>query len=239
MRNQKGNVLFMIMIAVMLFAALTYAITSGSRGTSTMDRERGTISATDYMSYGATMEKMTTRMLGDDISENGISFENTVWKFYDGNNVMGANAACTNDACKMFNASGGGLGARIFKVNEVALPADGDIQSGHGGVYALKVSGVGTAAADLVLMIAVLDANTCKQINTNLGITNPSDQPPADTWAGAVLYTGSYTSGPNDATDTIGDIATQIVGKSAGCIKRSGGAYGVLDNYFYQVLYAR
>lgn len=239
MQNQRGNVLFMILIAVMLFAALTYAITKDSRGNSTMDRERGTISATDYMNYGATMEKATARLLGDDISENGLSFENTVWKHYDDTDVMGANAACTTAACKMFDPAGGGLDPRIFTVNEAPTPADDDVQSGHGVVYALKVEGVGTGATDLVLMIAVLDENTCKQINAHLNIDNPSNHPPADSWAGAVVYTGSYTSGPGDATDTIGDAATQIVGKTAGCIKRSGGAYGSLDNYFYQVLYAR
>ena len=237
MLKQKGNVLFIILVAIMLFAALTYAITNSSRGTGNMDRERGTISATDYMAYGSSMEKAVARMLSNDNSENGISFENTIWKQYDNNNVMGANASCTSAACKIFDVSGGGLEAKTFPAVSVSAPVNGDVQSGHGVVYALKVNGVGTTAHDLVLMIATLDQNTCIQINNALSITNPSGTPPADAWAGANRYTGAFT-GPNDATDEIGDAATQIQRKTAGCINRTGG-YGSNDNYFYQVLYAR
>ncbi len=235
--KQKGNVLFIILIAIVLFAALTYAISNSSRGTSNMDRERGTIGATDYMAYGSAMEKTVARMLSNDISENGVSFENTIWKLYNASNVIGANAACTTAACKVFDPAGGGLEPKTFTANSVSTPTATDVQSGHGVVYSLKVAGVGTTAHDLVLMIAILDQNTCKQINNSLGITNPSDAPPADSWAGAVVYTGAYT-GPNDATDSIGDIATGINRKTSGCINRTGG-YGTSDNYFYQVLYAR
>lgn len=234
----KGNVLFIILIAIMLFAALTYAISNSSRGTSNMDRERGTIGATDFMAYGSSMEKTVARLLSNDNSENGISFENTIWKLYDGSNVMGANAACTSAACKIFDTAGGGLEPKTFPAISVSSPANTDVQSGHGVVYALKVNGVGTTSHDLVLMIAILDQNTCVQINNALGIANPSSAPPADSWAGATVYTGAFT-GPNDATDEIGDVATQIQRKTSGCITRSGGAYGSSDNYFYQVLYAR
>ena len=239
MLKQKGNVLFIILIAVALFAALTYAITSSSRGGSNMDNERGAINATDYLSYGQGMEKMVARMLSNEISENGLSFENTVWKQYDGADVMAANAACTTPACKMFDPAGGGLSVKTFNTQTVGSPANADVQSGHGVVYALKVTGVGSVAHDLVLMIAILDQNTCIQINKSLGITNTGGVPPADTWEGAIRYTGAFTGGPNDATDEIGDMATDITRKTAGCITRSGGAYGSSDNYYYQVLYAR
>ncbi|MBU6234319.1 MAG: hypothetical protein KGQ41_00605 [Alphaproteobacteria bacterium] len=235
---QKGNVLFIILIAVVLFAALTYALSSSNRGNTTMDRERGSISATDYLSYGQSMEKIVARMLSNDISENGLSFENTIWKFYDGTDVMGANANCTSSACKIFDPAGGGQEPKLFAAQTVASPANTDVQSGHGVVYALKVTGVGTTAHDLVMMIAILDKNTCMQINNTLGVTNPSNAPPADSWSGATRYTGAFT-GPNDATDEIGDVATAIQRKTAGCITRSGGAYGSADNYYYQVLYAR
>ena len=235
--RQKGNVLFIILIAIMLFAALTYAISNSSRSTTSMDRERGSISATDYMAFGSSMEKTVARMLSNDISENGLSFENTVWKQYDGANVMATNANCTTSKCKVFDPAGGGLEPKTFAANSVSSPATSDIQSGHGGVYSLKVTGVGTSNHDLVLLIAILDPNTCMEINKSMGITNPSNAPPADSWSGAVRYTGTI-SGPNNATDEIGDVATGIVRKTSGCINRSGGL-GTNDNYFFQVLVAR
>ncbi len=239
-RFQSGNVLFIILIAVMLFAALTYADTNSGRGGSNSDRERGTINATDYMAYGSGMEKAVARILSDDVSEGALSFENTIWQQYDGTQVETAAmfAACTETKCKVFDPAGGGLSPRQFPQQSVDGPVNGDIRSGDGVVYALKVTGVGTTAHDLVLMIAGIDKNTCLRTNDALDITNPSGNPPADAWGGAVRYAGSST-GPNDATDEIGDTATQITDKSAGCINRSGGAYGSADNYFYQVLLPR
>lgn len=236
--TQNGNVLFLILIAVMLFGMLTAAITKSQQGTNTMDRERGAISATDVMAFGGAMEKAVARMLSDEMSENGLSFENAVWKFYDGNDVevAGLFGNCTSERCKVFSPAGGGLNATTFPSAQVNSPANTDIQSGHAGVYSLKVKNVGTAAHDLVLIISMLDMNTCKQINSQMRIANPSDQPPVDSWAGAVLYDGTF-SGPGDATDEIGDLATEIDGKTTGCIKRSGG--GAADNFFYQVLLPR
>src|SRR5690606_7128033 len=99
-------------------------------------------------------------------------------------------------------------------------------------------TGVGTAAHDLVLLVAVVDQNTCRQINDQRKIENPGGVPPTDSWAGAALYGGAF-SGPGDASDEIGDTATQVVGKSAGCVARASGPYGTLDNWFYQVLLPR
>lgn len=239
--NSRGNVLFMIMIAVALFAALTMAITKSNQGGSNnLNRERGTINASDVMSYGSSMEKTVARLLSNEISESGLSFENANWQYNDNSQVETAAmfANCTSSRCKVFDLSGGGLTAQVFGGQEVASPVATDIKSGHAGVYALKVAGVGSAAQDLVLMIAVIDVNTCLGINNSLKITNPSNSPPEDSWGGAVLYNGSFSSA-NDASGEIGDAATQIAGKSSGCIRRSGGAYGGADNYFYQVLLPR
>mgnify|MGYP003386124628 FL=1 len=174
------------------------------------------------------------------MSENQLSFQNANWTFNDTNPVETAAMFpnCTTETCKVFSPAGGGLDAKTFADNMPDTPQANDIKSGHAGVFSMKVTGVGTTAHDLVLMIAVLDKNTCMQINSQMKITNPSDAPPADSWAGATLYGGGFT-GPNNATDEIGDIATQIAGKSAGCITRSGGPYGSLDNWFYQVLLPR
>lgn len=237
--RRAGNVLFIILIAVMLFAALAYAISNSNRGSMTADRERGTLSGTDLMAYGSAIEKAVARILSEEVSENGLGFANTVWKQYDGTDVETSAmfAGCTSAKCRVFDPAGGGLEARTFTAQSVSGVAT-DVQSGHGVVYSMKVTGVGTTAHDLVLMIAVIDQNTCKQINNTLNITNPSDVPPSDSWVGAVRYASSFT-GPNNATDEIGDSATQIAGKTAGCITRASGSYGANDNYFYQVLLAR
>ena len=204
-----------------------------------MDRERGSISATDYMGYAGGMEKTVARMLGDEISENALSFENDVWQTNNGDAVETAAmfANCTDAKCKVFDASGGGLDARAFPAAVLDATAPGDVRSGDAGVYALRVAGVGTDKHDLVLMITGVDQNTCKEINRQLGIDNPSGFPPSDSWAGAILYAGSFT-GPTDATDEIGDVATSLNHHTAGCVNRAGSG-GKDDNAFYQVLLPR
>ncbi|HEY8964075.1 MAG TPA: hypothetical protein VIN59_06405 [Alphaproteobacteria bacterium] len=236
----RGNVLFLILIAVMLFAALTAAITKSNEGTGNMNRERGTISGTDLMSYGSAMEKTVARMLSNDMSESSLSFENGNWQFND-NSLVEPSATfpnCSSATCKVFDAMGGGMAAQTYTSQTLDSPVATDVRSGHGIVYALTVTGVGSSAQDLVLMISAIDKNTCTAINDTLKIVNPGGNPPADSWAGAVRYNGSFGSAA-DATGEIGDMATQIVGRTAGCIKRDSGAYGSADNYFYQVLLPR
>lgn len=239
-RRQNGNVLFIILVAVMLFGALTAAITRSERGSGSMDRERGLINAADYMGYSSNIEKTVARMLSSDMSENSLSFANDIWEFNDGTKVetdaMFAN--CTDNKCKVFHPEGGGLDVKTFADNQPPSPGNGDIKSGHAGVFSLKITGVGTAAHDLVLLVAVVDQNTCRQINEQLKITNTGGVPPVDSWAGAALYGGGFT-GPGNATDEIGDDATEVVGKTAGCVTRASGPYGTLDNWFYQVLLPR
>ena len=65
MKRQSGNALFLILIAVALFAALSQAITNSSRGGGSVDREQAEIDASLIVQQGALVKNavMRTRIL--------------------------------------------------------------------------------------------------------------------------------------------------------------------------------
>lgn len=74
--NQSGNVLFLILIAVALFAALSYAVTQSTRGGGNADDETSLISSASLTQYPASLKLSMLRL---SIS-NGVSGLNTEFK---------------------------------------------------------------------------------------------------------------------------------------------------------------
>lgn len=60
--KQSGNVLFLILIAVVLFAALSYAVTQSSRGGGDVDRETLRLKAQKFISFGDSVRLAVQRM---------------------------------------------------------------------------------------------------------------------------------------------------------------------------------
>ena len=69
--HERGNVLFLILIAVALFAALSYAVTQSTRGGGNADDETSLISSASLTQYPASLKTSILRMsisggIGDD-----------------------------------------------------------------------------------------------------------------------------------------------------------------------------
>jgi len=103
MGRQSGNALFLILIAVALFAALSYAVTQSGRGNAGIEREQQMINqavseqCTASVNYAVNKLKL---IVGCDSSE--ISYE-----LADGSN---ANASAPADkSCHIFHANGAGV----------------------------------------------------------------------------------------------------------------------------------
>lgn len=79
MNTQKGNVLFLILIAVALFAALSFAISNTTRGPGTNDRwEAHKSNAAAMIQYASSIRSAIQRMqMINQVPTNRIDFYNT------------------------------------------------------------------------------------------------------------------------------------------------------------------
>ncbi len=102
MKN-SGNALFLILIAVALFAALSYAVTQSGRGGGAIDRETLQIEVARVLEYAASMQKAVERMqLINGCSDYDISFEHSFIAGYE-------HTPAARDDCKIFHVDGGGI----------------------------------------------------------------------------------------------------------------------------------
>lgn len=149
--SQSGNVLFLILIAVVLFAALSYAVTSstGSGGNKDTSEDKAKLYVAEITQYASAVRTAITWLTATskcDVIE--LSFEGPP---FDGSDVDYVNPNSPNDfSCHIFHPDGGGVSFRnpdekwlkgttltrwdkqfIFTGNDCI----GDIGTGAGGAF--------------------------------------------------------------------------------------------------------
>lgn len=241
--SQKGNVLFLILIAVALFAALSYAVTSSSKGGgSGISKDKAKLHASEITQYGTQVEQTISRlMVMNQCSNTQISFENSVVSGYVNPN------APADKSCHVFDAgNGGGL---PFKSPSAHLSDESDIWyigrtcvvdvgSGQDGCHS------DNSGSDLVMYIPHIHKEICLEINRKLGIPTVSgDAPRGDNneyyRAGGSKFVGAYNNGGLAQTGGVGE-AANFNGKYSGCFQGTGNAHLPAGYYhYYHVLIAR
>lgn len=230
--DQSGNVLFYILIAVSLLAALSYAVSQGNRGSlSTVNEEKAKLLASEIIEYGNVMGSAVSQLRLRGIKDSELCFDDPAWGVSDYNH-----AECTDDLNKIFHISGGGL-------TWAEPPADAmDSSATPDNLWHIygdnEINLVGTtcgaaSCADLILVVDELSEAVCIQINDSLGVDNPSNVPPTDLDMGETRYTGTFSY-----SETIGDEAggTVLESQSAGCFQKTTAP---AEYVYYKVLIAR
>lgn len=214
-RNESGNALFLILIAVILFAALSYAITQSNRGSGAPNRETSLISSTTVTQYSSAIRTGVTRMLLRNVDVPDINFDAPTEGAF-------TTAAADPDLAKkeLFHPDGGGVSYSPVDMNTVnaVVTTQGAKQNGNWHFVLANVSGIGTAngsgtAYDLVAMLDNVKKTICERINEQ--ITGSVTIPTIGSASTAILA-------DNNSLLTGSDVA----GKPFLCIKSS-------DNYIY------
>lgn len=215
MRYENGNALFLILIAVALFAALSYAITSSSRGSGNINKEQAQIASAQVLQYLESINQAMLRMkVVNGCSDDGYNFETTVYQANNSLQLNNTNSKAPADgSCDVFDQASGGVTAIALPSAALDLshPEAADPgtypnawQAGHLRIAVTQLSGIGTddvagteSANDMLFISNYLNKETCMKINDAMGVTNPAGDAPTITLTGPTSYyvNGSLANG--------------------------------------------
>ncbi len=185
MTKQRGNILFLILLAVVLFAALSYAVTSGMRGGgNNASKEKISSQAASIIQGFDQLDTAVMRMtMTGGLAIENISFELPL-RTMDGSfsNAVFSNSNCTSDTCRVFKPSGGGISPRSFEdagnMNALGLTAS-TAMPGYYDFLMMQWPYAKTDANDIVVRLLSINPDVCQEvaralsIPTNISTTGP------------------------------------------------------------------
>ncbi len=220
MNNSSGNILFIILIAVALFAALTYAVSKSSNvGTNNASQETSTINGAVLSQYTASIRAAIQRMTTDGKPLLDVKF-----------NAPADFAALTISTEGIFHPSGGGV---IYQTAPSVLL---DTLGGNLGgkwifSFNFEIANVGSSVAgslngnDLTAFQVGIKKDVCTQINRKLGLPiSPFPTVASNTFSTDMISNtqtyyidNDYTLPSSETVIGAGPNDLALVGKGEGC----------------------
>lgn len=223
--RQSGNVLFLILIAVALFAALSYAVTKSTSGGGNVTSETSRLQASEILQSSAGFKAGLDRfMIIQGFSPKQVTF-------YDGSGGAYLNAVQFPDTQAYFHADGFGgswpslpKGAESWKiVGSTSIPGFGKSTACTGA----------NPCAELTLMLIDVPLDTCMAINDLGGVVNTNGKPPVDIGDFEdVFYQASRTSFLSGA-HMFDTTAGENTGKEFACFETLHGYRGGPGKYYF------
>jgi hypothetical protein len=221
--SESGNIVLLVLLAIVLIGLVTAALRSGSPQDSGIDKEKLVVSASRVRTYAAELERAVAFVMQNDGSENDIRFAHP-----------SANAAygtiTTTPKQQVFATDGGGAEYKQ-RPDGISWPGhDTDAWEFYGDVAA---PGAGTNLADLVAVLPYVSTEFCTQINQMNGFPSgtapPSDSP-------GCVNSGTRFGAVNQFSATPDTIEGAFPHTPAleGCVSCGAGSL-----HFFHVLYAR
>lgn len=239
-KSERGNVLFLILIAVALFAALSYAVTQSTRsGSSDASSETNLINSAQLAQYPAGVRTSVVRMVIGGISVDTLLFDTP--------SDFALVEAASKTANAVFHPSGGGA---VFQVAPNEVMAN---QTATNWIFTsdYEVSQIGQSVAassdgnEIVAMLPGVSSSVCKKINSELGITGTDADGDGVPTAGAAILPVYATNSMTDNNPTnpgigneVATIAGAFVGQPFGCFDAND-ASNASAYVYYHVLIER
>ncbi len=242
-QRQSGSAFFIILIAIAMFAGLSYTLMKGSRTASlSLTAEQSQLAAQEIIAYGDTVAKgvQALRLRGCGINEITFEENGDTSRMKNGTPFTYTNSAAPTDySCHVFKNQGGMVTPRLLQAGHIAsalVSTATAMDSNSWAVTATRVAKVGNDSGaegtDVVLLVGRVTADVCLKINTILGVQNNDDEPPVDTFdCDDTFFTGTFTSCAN----ALGNIPA-LEGKTGFC---SGNDNSGTKYSYYRVLIAR
>lgn len=237
-QSERGNVLFLILIAVALFAALSYAVTQSSRsGGGDAGKETNLINSAQLTQYPAGIRTAIVRMIVGGVDVTTLSFNAPS----DFTNLVSGPVSV--EASGVFFPDGGGatytqapseimanpnaLGTWVFNAeNEINLVGTTD----PGASPTL-------GTADIIAFLPGISLSVCNRINDQLGVTSSSGPPPVESGIDVstdMVAVAAVPEGIGFSGGRIGGDVTELNGQPFGCFQQPAGTY-----IYYHVLIER
>ncbi len=223
----SGNILFLILIAVALFAALSYVASQTLRsGNPSAAKDNNVIAGSEIIQYATGVAQAITRMKVQGVDPAALCFDAEAWGHNDYDH-----AGCSDPHNQVFGTAPGAGGITISKPPATA---------GQNLVWYISgqscVPGLGThvdddcntdgdaSSEDIIMFLPGVSLAVCQDINKRLGITGEGAPPPVaagDLYpAGLPEFAGTFADGGR--VDSGGSDMAVLRGKNFGCVEGAG-----------------
>jgi hypothetical protein len=238
-KDQSGNVLFYILLAIALIAALSYAVqqTSRSGGVAHLSDGQASTMATEILTYGNHVATAVSKLKLRGCTDTQLGMENSVVVGY----INGL--APVDESCHVFSPAGGAItwvtpptgmnnGTPWFISGRTTVHQDSGFASSNAA-----------SNVDLVMLLFGLPQALCQKINTRLGVTgipvNDGNFGDSTQFDGTYSYAEDINGLPEAAQPSpcsAPSTSHHFCGRTAGCFREESGTQRYI---FFQVLLQR
>lgn len=214
--GQRGNVLFLILIAVVLFAALSYAVSNSSRSGGDPGKEASDINASQLLEQLTSIRSAVNRMLLVGCKDKTlISYEGAPTTGL--GDIYGNTVKYPSDTkCLVFHPSGGGLSYSNISDNvlDSAFSSNAVFKR---VIFVRNFNIMGSVAFSQDIIVPFVKDDVCKKINSKL--FGKTAIPQTTSTAFDQTFRGGFSSGAFYSCPTNPVSGTSDCGATEGCFK--------------------